>query len=127
MNPRAEALFLENILTARAYENTCAVIMVNVGAKSKSKSMADGGLNMKGERQGEEKEPPYAGMSRVCLPFVGALGGETKDTGSEAMSIVDVNMEHVEEAEKNYKVREDMARKGWHYEYRHTKENGAKL
>ena len=125
MNPRAEALFLENILTARAYENTCAVIMVNAGAKSKS--MADGGLNMKGERQDEEKEPPYAGMSRVCLPFVGALGDETKDTASEAMSIVDVNMEHVEEAEKNYKVREDMARKGWHYEYRHTKKNGARL
>lgn len=35
------------------------------------------------------------------------------------MSIVEVDMEIVEEAEKNYKVREDMAKEDWHYVYRH--------
>lgn len=37
----------------------------------------------------------------------------------EAMSIVDVDMRVVEEAEENYKVRADIAREGWHYTYRH--------
>lgn len=61
---------------------------------------------------------PYAGLSRVTLPFVGALGDETKDGGEEGMSVVDVDMELVEEAEKNYRIREDMAKGDWHYEYR---------
>lgn len=61
----------------------------------------------------------YAGLSRVALPFVGALGDETKDSAEEGMSIVDVNMQHVEEAEANYKVRADMDSETWHYSYRH--------
>ena len=55
----------------------------------------------------------------IALPFVGALGNETKDSAVEGMSIVDVNMKHVEEAEANYKVREDISREDWHYLYRH--------
>ena len=35
------------------------------------------------------------------------------------MSVVDVDMEFVEEAEKNYRVRADMEGEGWHYTYRH--------
>ena len=61
----------------------------------------------------------YAGLSRVAMPFVGALGEETKDTSKEGMSVVDVDMELVEEAEKNYKVRADIEGQGWHYTYRH--------
>lgn len=61
----------------------------------------------------------YAGLSRVAMPFVGALGDETKDTNEEGMSVVDVDMEMVEEAEKNYKVRADIEGEGWHYTYRH--------
>jgi hypothetical protein len=53
------------------------------------------------------------------MPFVGALGDETKDSGREGMSIVDVDMRVVEEAEENYKVRADIGREGWHYTYRH--------
>ena len=102
VNPRAEALFLESTLTARAYENTCAVIFVNAGGPATKTSNSH-----------------YAGLSRVALPFVGALGDETKDSASEGMSIVDVNMRHVEEAEANYKVREDIASQSWHYLYRH--------
>ena len=53
------------------------------------------------------------------MPFVGALGDETKDTNKEGMSVVDVDMELVEEAEKNYKVRADIEGVTWHYTYRH--------
>ena len=38
------------------------------------------------------------------------------------MSIVDIDMEILEEAEKQYKVRQDIARSDWHYDYRHTSE-----
>ena len=100
-NPMAEKLLLESTLTARAFENTCAVIFVNAGA-------APG-----------DAESGYVGLSRVTLPFVGALGNETKDTHEEGMSIVDVDMELVGEAEKHYKVREDIGRDEWHYTYRH--------
>ena len=42
-------------------------------------------------------------------------------TGEEGMSVVNVDMEIVEEAEKNYRVRADLAREEWHYEYRHQR------
>ena len=67
----------------------------------------------------ENENSTYAGLSRVAVPFVGSLGDETKDTNKEGMSVVDVDMELVEEAEKNYKVREDIEGEGWHYTYRH--------
>ena len=62
---------------------------------------------------------PYAGLSRVAIPFPGALGDETKDSSDEGMSIVDLDMRHVDEAEANYKVRQDLAREDWYYKYRH--------
>lgn len=98
LNPSAEALFLDSMLTARAFENTCAIIFANAGG------------------------PPgrgYAGLSQVTVPFVGAL---TKLGGSaEGMSVVDVDMQILEDAEENYKVRSDIARNDWHYDYRHSK------
>jgi len=103
LNPRSEALFLESTLTARTFENTCAVVFANAGGPPSSK-----------------KPNPYAGLSRVTVPFLGALGDQTKDSAEEGMSIVDLDMEILEEAEKQYKVREDIARSDWHYDYRHT-------
>ena len=109
-NPRAEALFLETVLTARAFENTCAVVFVNAGGAPGS------------------QDSPYAGLSRVAAPFVGALGDGTKDTYEEGMSIVELDMRLVDEAERQYKVREDIAGKDWHYEYRHARlDHGSKL
>ena len=67
----------------------------------------------------ETEDSMYAGLSRVAVPFIGGLGDETKDTSKEGMSVVDVDMELVEEAEKNYKVRADIEGDGWHYTYRH--------
>ncbi|KAL8767714.1 MAG: hypothetical protein Q9194_005912 [Teloschistes cf. exilis] len=104
VNPRAEALFLESTVTARTFENTCAVVFVNAGG-------AIGSSNSN-----------YAGLSRVAVPFLGALGDETKNSSEEVMSIVDLDMRHVEEAEANYKVREDLAREDWYYTYRHAKQ-----
>ena len=93
-------------MTARAFENTCAIIFANAGGPSNAE--ANGEFN------------PYAGISRVVMPFVGALGDETKDSGEEGMSIVEMDMQILEEAEKQYKVREDMEREDWHYLYRHS-------
>lgn len=60
----------------------------------------------------------YCGLSQVCVPWIGPitrLGGP-----SEGMSAVDLDMQIVEDAEKNYQVRADLARDDWHYHYRHT-------
>ncbi|MCJ1254490.1 hypothetical protein MMC24_002305 [Lignoscripta atroalba] len=103
LNPLAEAVFLKSILTSRAYENTCAVVFANAGGPCNS-----------------SKPNPYAGLSRVTMPFLGALGAETKDSGEEGMSIVELDMRILEEAEKQYKVREDLASEDWHYLYRHS-------
>ncbi|MCJ1472723.1 hypothetical protein MMC13_001372 [Lambiella insularis] len=103
LNPRAEALFLESTLTSRTFENTCAIVFANIGGSKSS-----------------TKTNLYAGLSRVVVPFLGALGDETKDSAEEGMSIVDLDMQILDEAEKQYKVREDIAREDWHYVYRHT-------
>lgn len=63
---------------------------------------------------GEGKKGSWAGLSQVAVPFQGALG---KLGPEEGMSIVDVDMEILEEAEHNYKVRADMGSDGWHYDY----------
>ena len=68
---------------------------------------------------GYKEDSHYAGLSQVALPFVGGLGDETKTTSREGMSIVEVDMAVVEEAEKNYKVRADINGEAWHYSYRH--------
>jgi predicted amidohydrolase len=98
-NPAAEALFLDSMLTARAFENTCAVVFANAGG------------------------PPgkgYAGLSQVTVPFVGALG--KLGGAGEGMCVVDLDMQILEDAESNYQVRSDIARGDWHYVYRHSKE-----
>lgn len=97
-NPNAEALFLESMVTARAFENTCCVVFVNAGGKGE-----DGML----------------GLSQVALPFVGKVKGSLEGP-EEGMRVVEVDMEILEEAERNYKVREDMGREDWHYGYSHV-------
>jgi|TARA_R110002003_G_scaffold44_15_gene3375 predicted amidohydrolase len=64
----------------------------------------------------------YAGLSQVTVPFVGPL---SKLGGSaEGMAVVDIDMQILEDAEANYKVRSDIASEGWHYDYRHSKTKG---
>ncbi|CZT07561.1 related to NIT3 Nitrilase [Rhynchosporium agropyri] len=97
-NLLSEQLFLESVLVARTFENTCAVVFANAGGP-------------KGE-DGRERGS-WAGGSQVALPFRGAVG---KLGWEEGMSVVDVDMEILEQAEDNYKVRQDLASEGWHYE-----------
>ncbi|KAL8934479.1 MAG: hypothetical protein Q9216_005894 [Gyalolechia sp. 2 TL-2023] len=108
VNPNSEALFLSSVTTARAYENTCAIVFVNAGGPAGSPNSN------------------YAGLSRVTVPFLGAQGKETKECSEEGMSVVDVDMRLVEEAEANYKVREDLGREDWHYLYRRRAGTGGR-
>lgn len=83
------------MLTARAFENTCAVVLSN-GA-------------------GPESEG-FIGLSQVTVPFIGPIC--KMDTAEEGMRIVDLDMTILDEAENTYKVRADMARDDWHYDYK---------
>ena len=98
LNPRAEALFLDSVITARCFESTCAVVLTNAGGPV---------------------EKGFAGLSQITVPFIGPLA---KLEGSEeGMAVADLDMSVVEEAERCYKVRGDLEREDWHYEYRHVK------
>ncbi|OTA35357.1 hypothetical protein BTJ68_03276 [Hortaea werneckii EXF-2000] len=104
VNPTAEGLLLDSMLTARCFENTCAVIFANAGG------------------------PPgkgYAGLSQVCVPYAGAI--TRLGSCAEGMAVVDLDMKIVEDAEENYQVRSDLARSDWHYEYRHSNKRDAKM
>lgn len=94
-NPRAEAVFVESLVTARAFENTCAVVFVNAGGK---------------------EEDGCCGLSQVAMPFIGKVPGSF-DGCDEGVKVVEVDMEILQEAEENYRVREDLARSDWHYGY----------
>ncbi len=96
-NPLSEKLFLESTLTARCFENTCAVVFCNAGGPV-----------------GKVTQGTYAGLSQVTVPFKGGLGTMGPEEG---MNIVELDMEILEVAEDNYKVRADMGRVGWHYSY----------
>ena len=75
-----------------------------------------------GGPKGKITKGSYAGLSQVAVPFKGALG---KMGDEEGMSVVEVDMQILEEAEENYKVRADMGREGWHYEYALTRTGSA--
>jgi hypothetical protein len=70
---------------------------------------------------GKTTSGAYAGLSQVAVPFKGALG---KMGPEEGMSVVSVDMQILEDAEDNYKVRADMGREGWHYDYSLKRDEG---
>ena len=82
---------------ARAFENTCCVVFVNAG--------------------GNDDDGPV-GLSQVTMPFVGKVKGSFEGN-EEGFRVVEVDTEILEEAERHYKVREDMGREDWHYGYSH--------
>ncbi|KAH8430687.1 carbon-nitrogen hydrolase family protein [Aspergillus melleus] len=96
-NPHCETLLLESMLTARCFENTCAVVFANAASSA------------------EDSEAKFLGLSGVHVPPLGAVG---KMGPEEGVLTVDVDMGLVRLAEENYKVREDLGREGWHYGYR---------
>ncbi|KAL2021694.1 hypothetical protein VTK56DRAFT_6786 [Thermocarpiscus australiensis] len=89
MNVRCEEVFLETLFVARAFENTCVVAFCNTGA---------------------------GGLSQVAVPVYGVVGG-MGGVGEEEMRVVEVDFGAVRVLEREYKVREDMRKEGWHYEY----------
>ncbi|KAH8433950.1 carbon-nitrogen hydrolase family protein [Aspergillus melleus] len=98
-NPSAESLFLDSIMTARAYENTCAVVFANAGGPP--------GRN-------------YCGHSQITIPYAGPL--VHLGTSIEGMAIADLDMQVLEDAETNYSLRADLTQEDWHY--RHTRRGG---
>ncbi|KAL2821820.1 carbon-nitrogen hydrolase [Aspergillus cavernicola] len=92
-NENCEELFIDSVLTARCFENTCGIVFANVA--------------------GEEG---FLGMSRVVLPIVGPVG---KMGNEEGVLVTEMDVGLVRVAEDNYRVREDITREGWYYSYRH--------
>lgn len=91
LNPDYESLVLNTMITARCFENSCAVVFANAGG------------------------PPdtFVGLSQVAMPFIGPVNRMWDS--SEGFFIADIDMEVLKESELNYKVREDMTGKDWHY------------
>ncbi|KAH7317001.1 carbon-nitrogen hydrolase [Stachybotrys elegans] len=99
-NPDCERLFVESTLVTRAFESTAALIFTNAGGP------ADQG---------------FFGCSQVTMPIVGKVPGSFTD-GSEGTRVLDVDMDLVEIAEQNYRIRQDLARDDWHYGYAGARE-----
>ncbi|PLB52073.1 putative hydrolase, carbon-nitrogen family [Aspergillus steynii IBT 23096] len=95
-NPDCETLLLESMLTARCFENTCAVIFANAASSD------------------EDSEGKFLGLSGLHVPALGAVG---KMGPGEGVLAVDMDLGLVRLAEENYKVRADLGREGWHYGY----------
>lgn len=91
LNPNYESLFINSLITARCFENSCAIVFANAGGPS----------------------DVYVGLSQVAVPYVGAIDA-MKDS-SEGMVLADIDLGVLKAAEANYKVREDMTGTGWHY------------
>ncbi|KAF3395973.1 Nitrilase [Penicillium rolfsii] len=94
-NPDSEALFLASTITSRCFENTCGIIFVNAAGPKEN----------------------FLGMSQVALPIVGPVA---KMGNEEGVCVVDMDLGLLDIAEKNYKVRQDIGKEGWHYLYRHS-------
>ena len=66
----------------------------------------------------EDESDRFLGLSRVCLPIVGTVGAMGDEEG---VLVVAMDMGVVRIAEENYRVREDLAKEGWYYTYRHQR------
>ncbi|EMC92635.1 hypothetical protein BAUCODRAFT_125614 [Baudoinia panamericana UAMH 10762] len=115
INPVAEGLFLDSMLTARCFENTCGKPCGTLGEIRRLTTTTAIIFANAGGPPGKG----YAGLSQVCVPYAGAI--TRLGSCAEGMAIVDLDMKIVEDAEDNYQVRADLARSDWHYEYRHNK------
>ncbi|EGX93833.1 Nitrilase/cyanide hydratase [Cordyceps militaris CM01] len=103
VNPECEALFLRNAIVSRAFESTCAVVFVNAAAPPPP----PGGAHGKDARGME-----FIGQSQVAMPLQGTrcmLGP------AEEVRVVELDMDVLQVAEDVYKIRQDIARPGWHY------------
>ncbi|KAJ5660439.1 hypothetical protein N7507_006890 [Penicillium longicatenatum] len=93
-NLAASSLFVDSILTARTFENTCAVVFANAGG------------------------PPgkaYCGLSQINIPYAGPL--VRLGTSTEGMGVATLDMAVMDDAEENYGIRADMADPDWCYKH----------
>ncbi|KAG6010913.1 hypothetical protein E4U21_002583 [Claviceps maximensis] len=105
LNPGCERMLLDNVCVARAFENAVGVVYVNAGAPRGS---TDG--------KGADGGGRFCGASQVAMPIVGRLGDGGQSMGpEEQMMVLEMDLAVLDVAEGVYKVREDMAREGWHY------------
>lgn len=65
------------------------------------------------------------GLSQVTVPFVGPIC--KMGAREEGVRVVDLDMTVVDEAENTYKVRADIAREDWHYDYKHGAEKAKRV
>lgn len=91
-NPGFEKMILQSLVTARAFENTSAIVFNNVGGA---------------EGEGD------LGLSQVVMPFSGPLREPL--AGGERLGVIDIDMDELEDAEEFYKIRSDMSRDSWRY------------
>jgi predicted amidohydrolase len=102
-NADCERLFVQSTLITRAFESTAALVWCNAGGPA---------------------EDGFFGCSQVTLPIVGTVPGSFTDA-SEGTRVVDVDMNIVDLAEHNYKIRTDLTSQGWHYGYAKEKQRQA--
>lgn len=108
VNGDSERVFLDTVVVARACESSAAVVFVNAGGPKEG-----------GQGDGQAGTAKYCGVSQVGMPLIGSVG---RLGAEEGMSVVDIDLEVLDVAEKGYKVRADLAREGWHYGYSLVKE-----
>lgn len=98
LNPDSERVFLDSCVVSRAFENTACVVFCNKG-----------------------------GCSQVAMPIVGRVKGD-REVGLDEDGVVyaEVDLDVLRVAEENYKVREDIKGKGWHYGYDLVRDGAAK-
>jgi len=91
LNPHYESLIVNSMVTARCFENSCAVVFANAGGPS----------------------DVFVGLSQVAVPFLGPVA--VMEDSSEGMIVADIDLDVLKAAEVNYKVRADMTAVDWHY------------
>ncbi|KAF7555383.1 hypothetical protein G7Z17_g2214 [Cylindrodendrum hubeiense] len=91
VNPDSERIFINSVLSARAYEQNMCVIMCNTGGP------ADEG---------------HFGCSQITLPFKGPL---VKMNGDEGISVTAIEFNTIiEDAEDVWNIRADINSPGWY-------------
>ena len=89
-NPSAECLVLDSIMTARTYENTCAVVFANAGGPP--------GRN-------------YCGLLQVIAPYIRPLA--RLRSSARGMAVADLDMQICNDAEDNCSIRHYLANSEW--------------
>ncbi|GAA5856552.1 hypothetical protein JCM8547_005860 [Rhodosporidiobolus lusitaniae] len=97
-NEDSEKEYLESLVKTRSWEGECAMVFCNVGSPSSSSLTPS------------VAEEQRIGLSQVCVPFKGRIGGAKSD--EEELVVVDVELgEVLKDARAVYGVHRDLTRK----------------